>query len=279
MSKIVGNIKIIMKIFFYIVIPVLMILGRVLDEILFSLIKYDSHMWFILPLIAGIIMAVVLVRFFHKGFGYIAGFAIIFTLLVLCFCFLKERYPLGSFATHSRERQEELNRAKEIEAPFVESLRALYENDTLAYRQAEDSVRLILKNHGKKAANFYIRQRAIELKQDRDFTDSTEIIIKSINKKQVQTKDQATHLGDEQIGNLETIILEKNYVQGSRLSFKQGDLYTVVSLSGDVTTLTLSGKRQELIVGHTYRVHINKIKSGPIFFHSENGGKIVIEKQ
>lgn len=278
MSKIVGNIKIIMKIFFYIVIPVLMILGRVLDEILFSLIKYDSHMWFILPLIAGIIMAVVLVRFFHKGFGYIAGFAIIFTLLVLCFYFLKERYPLGSFATHTRDRQEELNRAKEIEAPFVESLRALYENDTLAYRQAEDSVRLILKNQGKKAANSYIRQRAIELKQDREFTDSTEMIIHSINK-QVQTKDQATHLGDEQIGNPETIILDEYDVQASRLTFKEDDLYTVLSLSGDVVTMTLAGTRQPLKEGATYRFHLKKINSGPIFFYSEKGGKIVIEKQ
>jgi hypothetical protein len=79
--------------------------------------------------------------------------------------------------------------------------------------------------------------------------------------------------------NSETIIIPKNAVQGSRLTFKQNDLYTVLNINGSIQQKNLSGNYVDLIEGHTYKVTINKINSGPLFFYSESGGSVTIEKQ
>jgi hypothetical protein len=180
-----NKIKKVLKFFFILVVPIFFALGRVLDEVVHIYGGPDTSMYFILPLFAGIVMAIVLARTFHKGFGYIAGFAVTFTLLIVCLSYFVERYPLATYATYSRERQTELDEAKQTEAPFVESLRALYEDDTLSYRKTLDSAKIILadKEKGKDSANAFIRRQALKLKQERDYTDSTEMIIKSIGNK------------------------------------------------------------------------------------------------
>lgn len=79
-------------------------------------------------------------------------------------------------------------------------------------------------------------------------------------------------------GNTETITFSKKQVKPSYLSFKQGDVLTVLALEGRVQVRDLSGAYFDLMNGYKYDVGMEKIESGPFFFYSETPGRLVIKK-
>ncbi|HRH32772.1 MAG TPA: hypothetical protein PK720_01305 [bacterium] len=167
---------------YIILIPASMVLGALLDGAAVAAGLNIFWFWIILPLFVLALTCVYVMTSAHPVFGTIIILVVIFTIIFIGFHKFKQRYPLIDYATHTKELQEEVDIAKNTEAPFVESFRMLYGDDTLMFSKTCEEMKVILNDKGKKEAREFFRKKVLEFKEDREYNDSTEIILKSVSK-------------------------------------------------------------------------------------------------
>ncbi len=211
-------IKPLLAVFVCIVIPAFMILGRLIDISLATVSNdtINTSFCLILPIIALALFCIAVAKFYHKWFGYVAITAVLAFVVIFGLYKFEQRYPFFTYGIHTQERQQELDKTKQVEAPFVEPLRLLYLDDTLSYYKASEKVKFLLgEENGKSRALQFLKDEANRLKSERKQVKEIEEILEEIknlrnsdensfkNSTQPQTQEIKSTVAETPLGPLE----------------------------------------------------------------------------